>query len=144
MDLAAITNGFPGGPIEKRLFDFFFQRYKIVNWWIKVGFIPMTRNAVNDPKVRMELGEGGAPEEVGNRMEMLVEDYAKCAGNLSMLGFNGYVLDLQPSTVDSYEIPPEEEAQIEHIIKNKTIDKAGGLFKCGIEIGNCRVIVEAD
>ena len=35
----------------------------------------MNRNAVNNPKVRYELGEGGAPEEDLGRMELLVEEY---------------------------------------------------------------------
>lgn len=28
---------------------------------INVGFLPMTRNVVNDLKVRYEVGDGGAP-----------------------------------------------------------------------------------
>jgi len=31
----------------------------IIKSWIAVGFLPMTGNAVNDPKVRHELGDGG-------------------------------------------------------------------------------------
>jgi hypothetical protein len=31
--------------------------------WIKVGLMPMTGNATHGPKVRYEVGEGGAPKE---------------------------------------------------------------------------------
>jgi len=37
-----------------------FNSEQIIKTWIKVGFVPMTGNAVaNDPKVRYKLGEGG-------------------------------------------------------------------------------------
>ena len=57
-DLAAILNGFPGDAIEFRPFDRYFCRVRILSYWIAVGFLLMTRNVVNDPKVRYELGEG--------------------------------------------------------------------------------------
>jgi len=74
-DLGHIVNGFPGDPLAMRPFDKCFTTVKIVNTWIVVGFLPMTGNAANDPKVRYELGEGGAPAEARKRMELLVKDY---------------------------------------------------------------------
>ena len=56
-------NGWPSNPIELRPFDCHFTAKKIIKTWIAVGFFPMTGNAVNDPKVRHELGDGGAPPE---------------------------------------------------------------------------------
>ena len=50
-DLAHIVNGFPGDPIALRSFDRLFVRDTIVSWWVKVGFMVMSRNALNDPKV---------------------------------------------------------------------------------------------
>ena len=142
-DLGAIVNGFPGDPIEKRPFDFCFCYEKIIAKWIAVGFLPMTGNAVNDPKVRYELGEGGAPEEATRRIELLVADYEECVHTLNKLGLNGNVLDLQPRTVEDDKYPSDEEKQIEHIVKNKLINKSGGLFRSGIIIANCRVVTEA-
>ena len=63
LDLAAIVNGFPGDPVALCPFDHCFSPANILNMWIAVGFLPMTRNALKDPKVRYELGDGGAPEE---------------------------------------------------------------------------------
>ena len=39
LDLGYITNGCIGGPIGKRSFDYCFQKYKLINQWIKVGFL---------------------------------------------------------------------------------------------------------
>jgi hypothetical protein len=143
LDLGHIVNGFVGDPIEKRPFDYCFQKHKLINQWIKVGFLPMTYNAVNDPKVRFELGDGGAPPEMTARIEMLVKDYEDTGSLLSTLGFNGHVLDIKPRMAEEITLPEDEEATIKHIIDNKIISKAGGLFKCGVHVANCRVVLEA-
>jgi len=142
-DLGHIINGFPGDPLNLRPFDKCFCTVKIINTWIVVGFLPMTGNAALDPKVRYELGEGGAPEEARKRMELLVKDYEKSASEMDRLGFNGGVMDLEARHVDDLQIPEDEEELIQHIVDNKLINRAGGLFKCGIQIANSRVVLEA-
>ena len=74
-DLPFIVNGLPDNPIEMRPFDRYFYRTRILSYWIARGFLSMTQNAVNNPKVRYELGEGGTLEEASNRLELLVSDY---------------------------------------------------------------------
>ena len=74
--LGHVINGFPGDPAELRPFDFCFTKKKIIKTWINVGFMPHTGTVALDPKVRHELGEGGAPQEAQVRLEHLVEDYA--------------------------------------------------------------------
>ena len=142
-DLGNIVNGFPGEPIEKRPFDWIFQKHKILNFWIAVGFLPMTRNSITDPKVRYELGEGGAPEKEGRRLELLVSEYEEARETLTRLGFNGGVLDLQARTAEERVIPDEEEAVIQAILDRKIINRPGGLFKVGISVVNCDVMLEA-
>jgi len=144
-DLARIVNGSPNDPIELRPYDYIFTLENIIATWIKVGFMPMTANAVNDPKVMYELGEGGALEDASRRLKLLVKDYEAIATKLTRMGFNGDVLDLRPRQVkeDDDEIPEDEEKTIQYIIDNKLLNKAGGLFKCGLSIANCRVITEA-
>ena len=61
-DLSNIGNGFSGDDVSKKSFNYTFTKADIINSWTAVGFLPMAANAVNDPKVRYELGEGGAPE----------------------------------------------------------------------------------
>ena len=142
-DLARIVNGFSNDPIELRPFDNCFTEAKIVKTWIAVGFLPMTGNAANDPKVGYELGEGGAPEEARVRMESLVDDYSEVAEELTNSGFNGNILNLASRQVSHETFPEDEEAQIEHIIKNKGMTKAGKLYKAGIIMANSRVVLEA-
>jgi len=50
-DLANIVNGFPGDELVNKPFDYTFTRQNIINSWIAVGFLSMTANAVNDPKL---------------------------------------------------------------------------------------------
>ena len=103
----------------------------------------MTGNAANNLKVSCELGEGGAPEEARVRMESLVDDYSEVAEKLTNSGFNGNILNLAPRQVSRETFPEDEEAQIEHIIKNKGMTKAGKLYKAGIIMANSRVVLEA-
>ena len=141
-DLGAIVNGYPDDPVELRPFDYCFTKEKIIKSWIAVGFLPMTGKAALDPKVRHELGVGGAPQESLVRMEELVKDYAQSGKKLTEMGYNGEILDLQPRIVVDYICPATEEAQIEHIVKNKLVSSAGGLFKAGVLIANSRVVLE--
>ena len=142
-DLAAIVNGYPEDPIELRPFDLYLTREKIIKYWITCGFLPMTRNALNNPKVRYELGEGGAPQEAGERMELLVKDYEELRESLGNLGFNSGVLDLKAREVVPREFPPDEEAAIQALLDNKSMNRAGGLFNIGCHVANSRVVLEA-
>ena len=64
LDLGHIVNGYPEDLLEKKQFYKTFSCQKILSWCQKVGFHPMNRNALKDPKVRVELGSGGAPKEM--------------------------------------------------------------------------------
>ena len=54
LDLGVIVNGFPGDPIDRHPFDKVFTFDNIIFWWKKVGFLPMSRKATEDPKVHWE------------------------------------------------------------------------------------------
>ena len=144
LDLGNMVNGYEGDKIKMRPFDYCFQKQTIINTWKKVGFIPMTANAVNDPKVRHELGEGGAPAAEQERLEALVTDYAAKSDGLTAIGFNGDLLDLEPRVVDDGDdVPSDEEEQALGIVLNKGMTKAGRLYKAGIVVANSRVILRA-
>ena len=102
----------------------------------------MMGKAALDRKVRHKLGAGGTPQESLVQMEELVKDYAQSGKKFMEMGYNGEILDLQPRIVIDYICPPTEEAQIEHIVKNKLVSSAGGLFKAGILIANSQVVLE--
>jgi hypothetical protein len=75
-------------------------------------------------------------------MEQLRKEYEKAADDVNKLGYNGDMLDVVPNKVEEAEIPSDEEAQMEHLVKNKLINKPGGLFRTGLIVANCRVIME--
>jgi len=91
LDLGNMGNGFNNDLLEHKPFDFVFRRANILSWWKKVGFLPMTRNALNDPKVRYEVGEGGAPKDEGNQLLLLEEEYQEGTRILQGSGYNGGV-----------------------------------------------------
>ena len=141
-DLANIVNGFSGDAIELRPFDYCFQKTMIIDAWRKVGFIPMTANAVNNPKVRYELGEGGAPGGEKERLESLVADYRKSGEDMIELGFNGELLDLQPVEVATHMLPENEAAAVKLIVDNGSMNSAGSLFWAVIFVANCSTLLQ--
>ena len=123
-------------------FDYTFTKANIINSWIAVGFLPMTANVVNDLKVRYELEEGGAPEAEQKRIADLIEDYHQPRDELAGLGFNADILGLQPKVAVNQSIPADEEVVIEAHMKKGGANKAGSLFRVGISVVNCRVVLE--
>ena len=66
-----LVNGWPEDPLELRPFDYHFTKEGIIRSWIAVGFLPMTGRAMEDPKERHELGEGGAPPAMAKLLAAL-------------------------------------------------------------------------
>jgi hypothetical protein len=73
----------------------------------------------------------------------LDKEYKISAKSLTPMGFNGELLDCKLPKIKKKPVFCNEEAQIQHIIDNKLLNKAGGLYKTGLIIANCRVVVEA-
>ena len=136
-------NGWPDDPIEDRPFDFHFSKQSIIRSHIAVGFMPMTGRAAKDPKVRFEFGPDGAPPADTARMDLLKAEYKEAGEAVTKLGYHGDMLDVVPREAEAAEIPSDEEAQIEHIVRNKLINKPGGLFRTGLIVANCRVVMES-
>lgn len=143
LDLGNIVNGFPGDPIELRPFDYSFQKETIIRTWKAVGFVPMTANAVNDPKVRHELGDGGAPDVVQKRLKALNNDYGGSGKKLDAIGMNGHVLDVKMPRVVKQKIPATSEAKIQKMVNDGSLSKAGSWFKCGVSVANSLEVMEA-
>ncbi len=140
LDLANLVNGWPDDPVELRPFDYHFTTQRIITTWIAVGFLPMTGNAVNDPKVRHVLGDGGAPPEAAIRMTALHKEYRKTVRVLSGMGFNGGMLDVKLLKVKAAAAFEDKEAKIQYLVENCLIDKAGGLYKTGTIVANCHAV----
>ena len=59
------------------------------------------------------------------------------------MGYNNEMLDVELVEVEEATIMADEEVQIEHLVTNKLINKAGGLFKTGLIVANdARVVLE--
>mmetsp|Transcript_19445 Transcript_19445/g.46675 ORF Transcript_19445/g.46675 Transcript_19445/m.46675 type:complete len:287 (+) Transcript_19445:384-1244(+) len=121
-----------------------FAWYSALAWGLTKPFLPMNRNSLNDPKVRWQKGEGGAPKEAEVRIDCLQSAYQKHAQALSAIGMNGDVLDLEIPEVEKPEIPEDEEAKAEELVKNGVVYKAGGLVRLGVVIANGRVMQKAE
>ncbi|KAI2497095.1 hypothetical protein MHU86_17412 [Fragilaria crotonensis] len=65
-DLATVVNGTPDDEPRNKPFDSIFTEEKILRSWAKVGFVPFTRNCLKDKKVRKELGQRKADEQLEN------------------------------------------------------------------------------
>ncbi len=72
------------------------------------------------------MDRGVALLDDAGQMEQLREEYQEAAGAMNHLGYNGDTLDVVPNKAKKAEIPSDEEAQTEHIVKNKLINKPGG------------------
>ena len=112
--------------------------------------MPMQRD-FDHKKVQYELGGGGAPEEVAQRMMILEEEYKKWAAELDGLGYNGKVFDLEVKRVANIEPLSDEEEQVKALVKNRKPGKAGSNYRLGVIIANapsltkaCRLIKEGD
>ena len=143
LDLGHMVDGYPGDPIERRPFTYCFTPAKVLTWWRKVGFLPMNRNALNDPKVRYELGEGGAPEDEGRRLALLEEAYKEGAAGLQRLGFNGIdVFDIELPRADDVKFGEKDEKKIDEMMKDGRMT-AGKFMGAGLTIVNTDMMMEA-
>ena len=104
----------------------------------------MTRNTLNDPKVRYEVGDGGAPEEEGKQLVLLEEEYQEGARALQELGYNGDVFDLELPRAKKRVFAPDDESNTEALIKDGVVNRAGKLCENGVNIINCGVMLEAN
>jgi hypothetical protein len=109
-DLANLVNGWPEDPLELRPFDYHFTKKGIIRSWIAVGFLPMTGRATEDPKVRHELGEGGAPPAVAKCLAALDKEYKIAAKTLTGMEYNGTMLDCELPKVKKKPVFRDEEA----------------------------------
>ena len=76
-------------------------------------------------------------------MESLVGDYRKSGEEMIELGFNGELLDLQPVEVATHALPENDEAAVKLIVDNGSMNRAGSLFRAGISVANCSILLQA-
>jgi hypothetical protein len=56
------------------------------------------------------------------------------------MGFNGAMMDVKLPKVKKAMAFEDNEAKIQHLMENRCMNKAGGLFKTGLIVANCDVV----
>jgi hypothetical protein len=140
-DLSTVVNGKQGDLLENRPFDRNFTKAKISASWVKVGFVPFTRNCVKHKKVRHERGQREKDvvslEKVHNEYEYLVED-------ATMHGLNAGVFHASIPFAITVECVEEEDDQVKKLLATKGAFSASAMWNvCGSRIGNASVILRA-
>ncbi|KAI2511962.1 hypothetical protein MHU86_2478 [Fragilaria crotonensis] len=139
-DLATVVNGTPDDEPRNKPFDSIFTEEKILRSWAKVGFVPFTRNCLKDKKVRKELGQRKADEQLENlqrRYDLLVDSFE---GD----GFNAGIFDLEIPTAAHVIRAETEDKQAEELVENgKAFSVAGQWNHCQSRIGNAGVTIRA-
>jgi len=141
-DLATVVNGNPDDDITLKPFDRHFTCEKIIQSWEKVGFVPFTRNCLNNKKVRHELGNNGST--VAQRMERIQESYNHLVIAAEEQGLNSGVFDGVIPTAFQLQREAEEEAQINQLLATKGAFCASAHWNiCNTRIGNADVVLKA-
>ena len=139
-DLATIVNGRPDDDARDRPFDCHFTKEKILWSWAKVGFVPFTRNCLNNKRVRKELGQHTADEGLEN----LQRKYDLLVNVIEGNGFNPGIFDAAIPTASHVERAQTEEAQAEELVKSQKAFSASGQWNhCESRIGNAGVTIRA-
>ena len=73
----------------------------------------------------------------------MMKDYEEGAQQLTKMGFNGKVLDVEPPQPEEYAIPNGEEEQVKALVDGKVTNSAGGMFKIDMLFVNNRVMFKA-
>ena len=63
---------------------------------------------------------------------------------ISPLGFNGGMFDIKPRVANKIVAPETDEEAVQEIINIKSINRPGGIFKLGILVANCGMVMEAE
>jgi outer membrane translocation and assembly module TamA len=139
-DLATIVDGNKDDDLSMKPFTKNFTREKIVNAWAKIGFVPFTRNCLNDKKVRHELGQA----DVNTVIETLHAKYVNLVAVVEDQGLNQGVFDASISVAVRLERSVDEDEQVRQLLAQKGAFSASALWNvCGTRVGNARVALRA-
>ncbi len=134
-------NGVPNNRLCDRPFDCQFTKEKVLASRAKVGFVPFTRNCLNNVKVQKEL-----VQHIKDKgLESLQLHYDVLVDVVEETGFNPEIFDaVIPSAVHVERAATEDEAQVEKLLKNgKAFSASGPWNHCDSRIGNAGVILKA-
>ena len=105
-----------------------FTKEKIMNCFSRVGYVPFTRKALQNPNIRHELHEDNQNEK-SLEMEQIVSDYNATKEELKRMGFR--VDGIFEAEIDSAPViqrSQEEKEQIHALVSKKKAFSASGIY----------------
>ncbi len=144
-DIPYIINGRQDDPIEQRPFFHCATPANIFKSWLNVGFIPFTRKALTNQKVRHMLGDGGASDEMAAKIKSVQDSYDKLKAEVRSHGINEFVFNARiPVYRKSDLLQRTEDEQVKSIVKRKNAFTAGGLWMAlGFQLMGSRATTRA-
>ena len=124
-DLSMITNGKEDDPIDQKPFDKVFTKKNNLKAWSNIGFVPFTRKALKNKKVRHELQE---TVPLDNKLDKLQHDYESSKSSLKELGFNEDVFSAEIPKAFKIRQEQNDKDQVEALVKNNKTFSASGIF----------------
>ncbi len=79
---------------------------------------------MQDPKLKHELGKGGAPPAVEKCLAALNNEYEIASNTLMAMGFHEAMLDCELAKGKKKPMFCDNYVQIQHIVDNKLLNKA--------------------
>ena len=139
-DLPRVVNSRPDDPIELRPFSYSFSRELVHAGNVKVGVVPFTRNALNNPKVRKELEPGSTSGAVN---EIAVQHKTNLAA-ASTLGLNTAVMQIDlPRRYHPVVAPPTDAETIVRKLAEAKCTQGAMWINCGAVAFNSKVMIDA-
>jgi hypothetical protein len=118
-----------------------FTTEKILWWWSKVGFVPFTKNCLNNKRVRKELGQH-TEEDIG--LENLQLHYDILADSIESDGFNPGIFDATIPTAVHVDRADTDAEQVAQLLRSGEAFSASGQWNfCESCIGNAGVTLRA-
>jgi hypothetical protein len=108
--------------------------------WAKIGFVPFTRECIQNKKVRSELGQHVANDE----LECLQGKYDVLVTKAETAGFNPGIFDAAIPVAKHVERAEDEDEQVRLLLEQKGAFSSSALWSiCGTRVGNAGVVIRA-
>jgi len=138
-DLGVIVNGYPDDKIDDKPFDKCFTKEIVLKGWGRVGYCPFTREALKNPKLRLELGQTKPAENIEN----LQKTYNDLAEKAVERGYNP-VFDKTVPVAAKVKRKETSEEQVQELVKKGKAFSVSGMWQTmGTMVANSEAILRA-
>ncbi len=89
----------------------------------------------------MQQHLGGEKAPVGNygqQLQFLAEDYKKAAKEITEMGFNRGLLDLEMEVVQPQQVIHNEQELVNKLVSKNAVNSTRQLYRLGIQIANSK------